>query len=384
MVSETPRGLRDVLPGEAVWRESLRDRVQDCFAAWGYMPIETPSLEIREVMESGGGLVGNPISLIDADGKLLVLRPDVTRSIARMVATRLVAGDGPFRLRYAQQVFREQEGDLAQSREFTQLGAESIGLAGPAADAEVVSLFVEALRACNLEDFTVTICTVGVLRSLVAGAGMPASWGDAILAAYHASDFVAVEELAAADGIDPARRRALVRLPRLRGGRQTLLDCRELMGDLSVDAGLADLIETWDLLEAAGVADDVVVDFSILSGFDYYTGLVMEAYATGFGLSLGAGGRYDTMLEAYGRTEPAAGFALSLERVMQALRSQGQRVRRRTPDVLVGGTDLPRVFREARALRAEGLSVCITAVPDVAAEAERRGIARTVVCEREA
>lgn len=382
MVPETPRGLRDVLPSEAVWREVIRDRMRDCFASWGYMPIETPTLEIKECIERGGGISGRPLSMIDADGKLLVLRPDVTLPIARMIASRLAGQEGPFRLRYAQQVFREQGNDQAQPREFTQLGIESIGLSGPSADAEVVAVLVEALRACDIEDFSVAICTVGVLFALIEGAGMSEEWSQQLLAAYHQSNFVAVEALATAAGVESRYGRALATLPRLRGGREAIEDCRTLISELGVDAGLDGLFSTWDLLEAAGVADDVVVDFSIMSGFDYYTGLVMEAYAAGFGFSLGGGGRYDKMLEAYGRTEPAAGFAVSLERIMQALRAQGQRVRRRTPDAVIGGTDQSAVFRAAAGLRNGGVCVCVTSSSDVGEEARRQGIPRAIeVCD---
>lgn len=378
MVPETPRGLRDVLPSEAVWRESIRDRMRDCFASWGYMPLETPTLEIKECIDQGGGISSRPLSMIDAEGKVLVLRPDVTLPIARMVASRLAGQDGPFRFRYAQQVFRERSDDQAQSREFTQLGIECIGPSGPAADAEVVAALVKALRACDIEDFSVAICTVGVLLALIDGAGMPEEWSQQLLAAYHRSNFVAVEALAAAADVDPRYGKALAMLPRLRGGRKAIEDCRELVDDLGVDAGLDGLISTWDLLEAAGVSDDVVVDFSIMSGFDYYTGLVMEAYATGFGLSLGGGGRYDKMLAAYGRTEPAAGFAVSLERIMQALRAQGQQVRRRTPDAIIGGSDLSAVFRAAASLREDGVCVCMASSSDVVGEARRQGIPRAI------
>lgn len=382
MFSETPRGFRDVLPSEAIWREALRDSVRDTFAAWGYMPIETPTLELADAVSAGGGVASEPISLIDEDGKLLLLRPDVTLPIARMIASRMSQQRGPFRLRYAQKVFRRQGIDQAQSREFTQLGVENIGMGGSCADAEVIALLVESLRACALESFTVAICTVDVLRSLIDGAGMPAEWGREVLSAYHESNFVALEALACREGMNAGFGDALVALPKLRGGSEAIEACKELVEPLGISGALDDLSRTWDLLEAEGAAENVVVDFSVMSGFDYYTGLVMEAYAAGFGLSLGGGGRYDNMLEAYGRTEPAAGFAFSLERVMQALRAQGQSANPRRADVLVGGCDQPLAFKQAVHLRSLGLTACLTNETDVVTEARRQGISRAfIACE---
>jgi len=381
MLPQTPHGFRDILPDEASWRASINDEVQQLLASWGYKPIETPALEVQQTIEAGSGVDLRPISLFDSDGRVLVLRPDVTPSIARMVATRLADQPGPFRFRYKEQVFREEEFLRAQAREVTQIGVEAIGTTGPVADAEVVAAFVESLAATGLSDFTVSICSVGVLRALIARAGRDGRWASDVLDAYHASNFVALEELATAEGVPDDLSEALCLLPHLRGGREAIERCRA-----SVDAfGCADVLDsleqTWDLLDDVGLSGHVDVDFSIMTSFNYYTGLVIEAYAPGIGLPLGAGGRYDSMLAAFGRDLPAAGFAFSLERVMSALVQQGAHARGTTPDVLVGGADLACAFRHAVSLRSQGLSVCLTDAPDVAEQARRRGIGRWSVAD---
>ena len=127
----TPSGFRDVLTDEAVLREQAAQAVQANMAAKGYLPVETPTLE---VMQAGGRLPGTPFKLFDARGDLLAMRPDVTLQIARMCATRLAGQPGPFRFRYMQRVFREAEGQTrAEPRETTQMGVELIGQAGATA-----------------------------------------------------------------------------------------------------------------------------------------------------------------------------------------------------------------------------------------------------------
>ena len=124
MVSGTPRGFRDILPREALARERISGSVRDCFAAHGYLPVETPLLEVRGALERGGRIKGSPFQLFDVDGSLLTLRPDLTLPVARLVANRVAADELPARFRYAAPVVREESSLKGQPRQFTQLGVE--------------------------------------------------------------------------------------------------------------------------------------------------------------------------------------------------------------------------------------------------------------------
>lgn len=319
----TPAGFRDVLADEACTRERIARDVQACFAARGYLPIETPTLEVMDVMRAGGRMPGSPFKFFDAGGDLLAMRPDVTLQVARMCATRLAGQPGPFRFRYMQRVFREAEGRMqAQAREMTQIGVECIGEAGPQADAEVVELMVEALELAGARGCKLALATVGVLRALLAASGAPAQWTEQVLAAFHASNFVEVDRLTGEAAVVPPVFAAAIRaLPRIRGGREAVEQVRALVAPLGCEDGLDDFARTCDLLAEAGLADRILVDFSVMSSFDYYTGIVFEAYAPELGTPLGSGGRYDNMIGSYGESRPAAGFAFSLEQAMAAAAS---------------------------------------------------------------
>lgn len=316
----TPAGFRDVLADEACMRERIARDVQACFAARGYLPIETPTLEVMDVMRAGGRMPGSPFKFFDAGGDLLAMRPDVTLQVARMCATRLAGQPGPFRFRYMQRVFREAEGRMqAQAREMTQIGVECIGEAGPQADAEVVELMAEALELAGARGCKLALATVGVLRALLAASGAPAQWTEQVLAAFHASNFVEVDRLTGEAAVVPPVFAAAIRaLPRIRGGREAVEQVRALVAPLGCEDGLDDFARTCDLLAEAGLADRILVDFSVMSSFDYYTGIVFEAYAPELGTPLGSGGRYDNMIGSYGESRPAAGFAFSLEQAMAA------------------------------------------------------------------
>ncbi|MEG0216714.1 MAG: ATP phosphoribosyltransferase [Raoultibacter sp.] len=313
----TPAGFRDVLAEEACLREEMGHSVQMGFARRGYMPIETPTLEVMDVMEAGGRIPGAPFKLFDAQGDLLAMRPDVTLQVARMCATRLKDEAGPFKFRYTQRVFRETD-TQASARELTQIGIESIGESGPASDAELVGLFAEALNTCKVENFTLALGTVSVLRALLEKCQAPSSWKHAVLKAYHASNFVELDALVAAAAVPPQFSAAIKALPRIRGGRAAIEAARALVAPLGCAGGLDAFEKTYDYLVQEGLASCILVDFSVMSSFDYYTGIVIEAYVPGLGAPVGSGGRYDTMLAAYGQNRPAAGFAFYLEQVMAA------------------------------------------------------------------
>ena len=324
----TPSGFRDVLVEEATRRERITAAVRDLFARRGYAPIETPTLEVMDVMRAGGRVPGTPFKFFDAQGELLAMRPDVTLQIARMVATRYAGVEGPLRFRYTQRVFREAEGDQqAMARELTQVGIECIGEEGPKADAEVIGLLADALECAGVRGFRLAIATVGVLRALLARSGAPAPWQAQVLAAYHASNFVELDRLTdpaflASDrealGTAPACAAAIRALPRIHGGREAIERVRALATPLGCLDDLDGFEASYDILCERGLEQAILVDFSVMSSFDYYTGIVFEAYAPTLGAPLGSGGRYDNMIAAYGTPRPAAGFAFYLEQAMAA------------------------------------------------------------------
>ncbi|TDB39591.1 MAG: ATP phosphoribosyltransferase regulatory subunit [Actinobacteria bacterium] len=386
MRPQTPRGFRDVLFQEAAEREAVSRAMGDVFAAWGYAPVETPVVEEYAVLAAGVGAAAERTAfrLFDLDGSLLALRPEMTVPIARVAASRLAEQPGPHRVRYVAPVFREHASLRGQARQFTQAGIEFVGAGGPVADAEVVSLAVEALEAAGLTAYTIGIGTVEVLRDLIAASGADGIWGGAVIAAAHQRNLVELERLASDPSVRPEVAAALMAAPRIRGGREALDQCRDLLVACGCTDTLRNLRETYRVLEGLGYADRVTVDFGIMRSFDYYTGFVLEAYAPGLGLPLGGGGRYDRLLATFGAPAPAAGFALGVERVMIALAEQGATPAVSGLDAVIGGLDSVAVFSAARDLRAAGWRVAPAVGQDGIAlvrEAERADAAEALVAD---
>lgn len=355
----SPRGFRDVLTDEAVARETIAGAMSGALDGWGYDPVATPAVEMYATVDAAAGsLEGIAFRLVDSDGTLLALRPDMTIPIARIAATRMAQVPRPLRLRYRADVFREHESLRGQAREFEQVGIELLGVGGSWADAEVVTVLVDALEAVGLPRFTVALGSVRVLGAPLATSGMVPEWSAQVLDAAHRSNFVELDRLSRIADCPEAVGEAVRVLPRTRGGESAITRAVALLDACGCAGALDSLRATWDLLQAAGVGERVVVDFGIVRSFDYYSDLVVEAYAPGVGLPLGGGGRYDGVLGSLGREEPAAGFAIGVERVLIALAEQGIEIvpDRTAREIRVAGAS---AFAEARAARAAGERVTL-------------------------
>lgn len=324
MIGATPRGFRDVLPEEAAERERIVNLMQANFASYGYLPVETPLFESHEVFRRGAHMAETPFQLFDRDGQLLVLRPDLTMSVARMVATRFSREEGPFRLRYTAPVVRDVASS-GEARQFTQLGIELIGDAAATADAEVVSVLASTLDALEIQPWRIVVGDVRILQTLLDACAPDEPFKAKVRGFINDSDLVCldefVQEALESGQITEAGAAAIMALPRTFGSLEAL----DAVDDLMISVGLpCDVTAPLRTLFAAarerGFDGRLVCDFTIMAAFDYYTGLVFKAYGGDMVDSLASGGRYDSVFERMG-FEPmsAAGFAFSLERLERAM-----------------------------------------------------------------
>ena len=327
MVIGTPRGFRDILPEEARARESIRDTVRSCFDAKGYVPVETPLLEDRSMLETAGRIKGSPFQLFDSDNRLLMLRPDLTLPIARLTAQRLTRESLPARLRYEAPVVREQGALRGQPRQFTQLGVELIGGEDVAGEVEVVSLMADTLAALKVSNVRIVAGSVRPLLALLEADVADETLREQVLSYVHESNLVALDECVEAAGLPRPITRALHELPRLHGDESVIDKVDELLEAACVPEakrGTGELRGLVAGLAKTEAAAELSFDFSIINSFDYYTGIIFKAYVDGVAASLASGGRYDAVLANLGMPDVAAcGFALSLERLQEVLGRAG-------------------------------------------------------------
>lgn len=356
---QLPAGMKDLLPGEAQNRRWLEDTLVGKFINWGYQEAVTPVLEFYENLLSSGVPPEQLFKLIDRQGQILALRPDMTTPIARMVAAKISPDSFPLRIFYAANVFRHESPQMGRQREFFQAGVELIGEAGVTGDAEVIALAVESMHSVGLRGFQLSVGEVAFLKGVVSRLGLAESVQEEVIAAIYGKDFVQLEMLLAAHGVRPRDKEMLLSLPSLRGGIEVLEKASRMTSDANATAALDRLREVFSLLQSYGVVQNVFLDFGIVRDFDYYSGMVFEGYCPGLGAPVCGGGRYDGLLSRFGIDAPATGFAIGLERLGIALAQQGLKENIPAVDYLVVSSNHGLAIQKAQSLRRQGFSVQI-------------------------
>ena len=351
-----PAGMRDWLPPEAGEKRALTNHLLREMALWGYEEIATPLLEHFQVLTKGEDRSGPDYlyKLIERDGSILVLRPEMTIPIARVVGAKM-QGKPPWRLMYGGEVFRYEDIQAGRQREFSQVGVELIGQRGAEADSEILALTIELLRSIGLRQFTVSLGHTGVLRGLLGSL----SWDEKALQEVRdlilEKDFAGLSLFLERAGLENKKGEELVALltQPLSSGKIT-----ELLPHLPamIQEALAELNSILELVNRHGYGSYLQVDLSTLRRQAYYTGMVFEIYTAGIGYPIGGGGRYDRLLQHFGRDLPATGFALGVERLLLSLPARGKK--ERTTSLLAGaasrGDNTGAVIKKAKELRQQG------------------------------
>ncbi len=314
MIDRIPSGTRDVLPDEMRELRAMTDRVRAVFERAGYGEVDTPALEYEGTFARTDMADSRPAyRVFDEQGNVLVLRADMTIPIARLVATRYAHAKPPLRFCYFAHVYRGVRPRRGQSREFLQAGVELVGSPGPEGTAEVLGVLCAALDAAGLETYRVGLGDASLYPSLLEAFGVDAPRSNVILSELARGDFVGVEREVRELGLTDGEAGLLLSVPRIRGGAEVLEHLDHVLHD-----ALAGMRELHALL-APEVAARIIFDLGLVRSIGYYTGAVFGVYDPAYGVPLGGGGRYDELLGSFGRSMPAVGFALNVERLHIAL-----------------------------------------------------------------
>ena len=320
---QLPDGLQDYLPDECFNKRAVEERIRKTFYLGGYSEIETPSMEYYDVFASGIGSVRQEkmIKFIDTTGRILVLRPDMTIPIARVMGTKPL--DMPARLFYIGNAFGHDGSFYSTQREFTQAGVELLGLPGPEADAEVIALAVEALTCAGLKCFQIDIGQVEFFKGLMEEAGLTSEESEELRILVDQKNDLAVELFLHNRGIGGDVKKRIMKLSTLYGGAEVFDEALRFSSSKRCRAAVENLREVYDILCQFGVQQYISIDFGMLQSIDYYSGIIFKGMSGDLGQSLLSGGRYDKLLGEFGLEAPATGFALGIKRSMIALERQG-------------------------------------------------------------
>lgn len=317
----TPNGVNDILPPECGAKKELESTIWSVFSSFGYKEVETPSFEYYDCYVGSGGQISQEtmFKFFDEQGRILVLRPDFTTSIARMAATKETDKPRPLRYLYTGNVFRAEQTEGARLREFTQSGIELIGSCSPCADAEVIAAAIEAIMAVGIEEFSMEIGQVAFFNGLVEQAGLSEELTEKLRERIDSKDSVGIKTIVNKLDIDENVKNLMIDLPYLFGDISVIEKANVKGLNATSKAALDNLKRIYELLCLYGFEKYVSVDLGMLQSIDYYTGSIFKCYTHGIGFPICAGGRYDNLMGKFGENAGAVGAAIGINRIMSAL-----------------------------------------------------------------
>ena len=359
-------GFRDFFPEDLALRTHLFDAMRRVARRYGFEEYDGPPLEALELYtgKSGDEIVAQLYAFTDKGGREVALRPEMTPTLARMVAQRANGLRKPIRWFSIPQLFRYERQQRGRLREHFQLNCDLIGEPGPLGDAEIIALAIDVMRELDLTaaDVRVRLSDRRLLAVLLEESGVG---GDAERQglAFQALDKVGRPEYGTrkkalhAAGVSETAIAALESFPEIR----TLSDLERRYS--AAAAAAQPLRRTMEALEAMGLGEFVDLDLTIVRGLAYYTGTVFELFdAQGALRAICGGGRYDDLLERVGGVNlPALGFGMGDVVLGELLKERGKApAAPASAEVfLVAATadDREEVWRLAHQLRDGGLRV---------------------------
>jgi histidyl-tRNA synthetase len=360
-------GFRDFYPQELAERAFIMSTWRDVARRYAFVEYDGPPLEPLDLYtrKSGDEIVGQLYNFVDKGGRDVALRPEMTPTVARMVAARANALRKPVRWFSVPQLFRYERQQKGRLREHYQLNVDIFGSADIAADAELLACAVDMLRAFGLTstDVVARVSDRRILHAFLESLGVPTGSIDAVYGVVDKLERqpaqVSAEKLVALGVPSESIERII-----------TIADVQlaEIQERLASTAAVTQVAEFTDFLRYVDTllgGDDgwLRVDLSIVRGLAYYTGIVFELFdRTGEFRAICGGGRYDSLLQALGGADmPALGFGMGDVVLGELLRAKGLMVAApASADYWVSGDDgvpLDRIMREAASLRAAGHAV---------------------------
>ncbi len=320
---QTVRGMRDLLPQEAEALNNVIAKARETARLYGYSEVITPVVEPYELLsaKSGEEIRSRMFTFKDLGDRTVALRPEFTASIARLATTSLKNEPKPLRVFSVGSVYRYDEPQRGRYREFWQSNFELMGSLRPEADAEIILLTNNLMKALGLRDYSFKLGHVGVLRGILTQENVEEKTQNKILQRLDKKEYDQALGLLKSKEC----KKLLKELLKLKSPNvfETLESTMERIRDYDdAIAAANNLLEILKLVVKSECKIECV-DPTFARGLEYYTGMIFEVYVPELDIALGGGGRYDKLIEVFGGEQvPAVGAAPGLDRIALAMQMQ--------------------------------------------------------------
>ena len=320
-----PDGTSDIIFDKTLYIKKAVETFNKVYEDLNYSEIITPTIEYYDVFDFNGQPITQETmyKMTDGSGRLLVLRPDNTTPISRVVSTKFkdrIVGDDAhgvpcdcLKIYYNQNVFRTSGGYSGRKSETIQSGVEIIGINGIKTDIYCIETAIKILKSTGLK-FKLEIGHVGFYKSIINSMNLTDDEKETIRLYIESKNVGEINKL------DSEEYKIIRKIPQLFGGYEVIEEARALAGDnKNAKEVLYYLYKLYKILDTAGYGEHIIIDLGIVHEIDYYTGLVIGGYVEGIGESVLAGGRYDNLIANFGFDLPAIGFAVNVNLIAKAL-----------------------------------------------------------------
>ncbi|QEK11909.1 ATP phosphoribosyltransferase regulatory subunit [Crassaminicella thermophila] len=317
-----PEGVEDTHCNMYEIKENIIMKIKKIFKSFGYRQILTPTFEYYDLFSGVEGTIHKDemFKFIDGNGKILVLRPDITTPIARMVATNYKLCSGYLKFSYATNIFRINDEQNGERREFTQTGIEYLGNDKPDSDAEVVSLAIKSLISCGIKDFKIDLGQAGYFKGLIKESNISKTEQEKIRDLIENKNFAELQSIIDQLYTSEFIKNAIMKIPYLYGKPEKVInDAEKLVCNDEMEKALENLKCVYDILKNYGYEDEISIDLGMIHHINYYTGVIFKGYINNYGKTILSGGRYDNLTKQYGHYMPATGFGLNIDNLLEVL-----------------------------------------------------------------
>lgn len=320
----TPEGVRDIYNTECENKLHLQAEIHNTLKMYGYNDIQTPTFEFFDIFgkEKGSVKSKNMYKFFDREGDTLVLRPDMTPSIARAASKYYMDDDMPIRFCYMGNTFINNAEHQGKLKEVTQIGAELIGDNKSDADAEIIAMTIDSLIKCGLKEFQIEIGHADYFAGLIEAANLNEDVSEELRELLANKNYFAAEEFIAGLNVNSDVENAFSKMPELQGSIEVINEAKSLVVNDKISNALDRLEKVYNILKIYGYDKYISFDLGTISNYQYYTGVIFSAYTYGTGDAIATGGRYDNLLKQYGKEAPSMGFAIKIDNLLVAMRRQ--------------------------------------------------------------
>ena len=321
----TPDGVRDLYNEEYKKKLSLQDKLHQVFVEHGCIDIQTPTFEYFDVFSNQIGTTPSKdlFKFFDSEGNTVVLRPDFTPSIARCAAKYFSLEDEAIKLCYMGNTFINSSDYQGRLKESTQCGVEFIGDRSSDADAQMLAMVVDSLKAIGIEDAQISVGHAGFFDALLSEAKVDKKAEKKLRKLLNNKNFLGVEAFAKELDVEEDLKQLFCLLAEF---DITDVDFQNAIESAKsypkIMEAMTSLEELKSNLKVKGIDKHIAFDFGMISNYEYYTGIIFSGYTYGLGEPIVKGGRYDTLLSNFGKDAPAIGFAFVVDQLLTAVSTQ--------------------------------------------------------------